>query len=252
MREISVLLPAFGNPTRATSAIRRSSMSSQRSSPASPCSANEGARRRLERKRAFPRPPRPPWAASQVSPSCTRSAMRVPSLSFTVVPSGTATRVSAPFAPWRAPPWPWLPLVARRCGWSRKPSSEATLRSATSHTSPPLPPSPPSGPPRGTCASRRNDTEPAPPSPARTCSCASSTNPEAIDPFLRWITPCQGFIQCKNELLEDVDEFAALAGAELDLAGGQGEQGVVAADADVLAGVDPGAALADDDGAGVQ
>src|SRR4051812_31120591 len=42
--------------------------------------------------------------------------------------------------------------------------------------SPPLPPSPPSGPPRGTCASRRNEMLPAPPSPAFTFSCASSTN----------------------------------------------------------------------------
>ena len=184
MREISVLLPAFGKPTRATSAISRSSMFSHRSSPDSPCSANEGARRRLLRKRALPRPPRPPRAASHVSPSCTRSATTVPSFSLIVVPSGTATRVSPPLAPWRPPPWPCVPLVARRNGWSLKPSSDATLRSATSHTSPPLPPSPPSGPPRGTCASRRNDTAPAPPSPARTCSCASSTNPEAITTIL--------------------------------------------------------------------
>ena len=46
---------------------------------------------------------------------------------------------------------------ARRWGWSRKASSEATLRSATSHTSPPLPPSPPFGPPSATGPSRRND-----------------------------------------------------------------------------------------------
>ncbi len=32
---------------------------------------------------------------------------------------------------------PWTPLPARRCGWSRNASSEATLWSATSHTSPP-------------------------------------------------------------------------------------------------------------------
>ena len=40
--------------------------------------------------------------------------------------------------------------AARRCGWSLKASSDATLRSATSHTSPPLPPSPPFGPPNAT------------------------------------------------------------------------------------------------------
>mgnify|MGYP006883611496 CR=1 FL=1 len=54
-------------------------------------------------------------------------------------------------------------------------------------------------------------------------------------------------------LLEHVqiwgDPEEALALAELDGAGGQGEQGVVATDANVLAGVELGAALADDDGA---
>src|SRR5918997_1856517 len=55
-------------------------------------------------------------------------------------------------------------------------SSDATLWSATSHTSPPEPPSPPSGPPLATCASRRNATEPAPPSPALACRLHSSTN----------------------------------------------------------------------------
>src|SRR5581483_4010242 len=69
--------------------------------------------------------------------------------------------------------------------------------------------------------------------------------------FSGWIRPSQGLIQRKNELFDDVDELAALAGAELDLAGGEGEERVVAADADVLTGVDAGAALADDDGAGV-
>ena len=56
----------------------------------------------------------------------------------------------------------WPPAGAGDRG---TPSSDATLRSATSQTSPPLPPSPPSGPPFGTCASRRNATQPAPPSP---------------------------------------------------------------------------------------
>ena len=51
------------------------------------------------------------------------------------------------------------------------------MRLATSHTSPPLPPSPPLGPPNATGPSRRNDTQPAPPSPPRTFSWASSTNP---------------------------------------------------------------------------
>src|SRR3954451_6271050 len=49
----------------------------------------------------------------------------------------------------------------------------------------------------------------------------------------------------------DVDELAALALAELHLAGGEGEEGVVAAASDVLTGVEAGAALAHDDRAGL-
>ena len=41
--------------------------------------------------------------------------------------------------PWRPLPLPWVPSVARRNGWSRKASSDATLWSATSQTSPPEP-----------------------------------------------------------------------------------------------------------------
>src|SRR5438094_5714643 len=49
--------------------------------------------------------------------------------------------------------------------------------------------------------------------------------------------------------LQNVDQFAALTGAELHLAGGEGEEGVVVAPAHVVAGVELGAPLADDDGA---
>src|SRR5205085_6237120 len=49
---------------------------------------------------------------------------------------------------------------------------------------------------------------------------------------------------------QDVDEAAAAAGAELHLAVGGGEQRVVAAPADVVAGVELGAPLTDDDRAG--
>src|SRR4051794_24647048 len=41
---------------------------------------------------------------------------------------------------------------------------------------PPRPPSPPSGPPRGTCASRRNVEAPSPPSPARSQTFTWSRN----------------------------------------------------------------------------
>ncbi len=122
-------------------------------------------------------PPRPPWAASQRSPAAARSARTVPSADRTVVPTGTGTSRSAPAAPWRFLPDPWRPSPARRWGWSRNPSSEAWFVVVTSQMSPPWPPSPPSGPPWDTCASRRTDTAPAPPSPAFTWSWASSTNP---------------------------------------------------------------------------
>src|SRR5919107_4976046 len=59
--------------------------------------------------------------------------------------------------------------------------------SQRSRTSPPRPPSPPSGPPLGTCASRRNDSAPSPPRPARTSMRARSASivrvtVEAMDP----------------------------------------------------------------------
>ena len=50
---------------------------------------------------------------------------------------------------------------------------------------------------------------------------------------------------------DDVDDLAAALGAELDRAGDEREQRVVAATADALAGVEVRAALADDDLAGV-
>src|SRR3546814_14698254 len=84
--------------------------------------------------------------------------------------------MSSPLRPCLPLPLPWVPLPAPRCGWSLNAISEETLWLTTSHTSPPLPPSPPSGPPIGVCASRRNDTLPAPPSPPLTWSPHSSTN----------------------------------------------------------------------------
>ena len=78
MAAISVDLPTFGNPTRATSASSLSSSRSQRSSPTSPCSAKDGARRRFDRNRALPRPPCPPAAARHRSPAWTRSASTAP------------------------------------------------------------------------------------------------------------------------------------------------------------------------------
>src|SRR5215207_1744475 len=283
MRLISVDLPTFGKPTSATSARSLSSSRSHHSSPTSPCSAKAGARRRLDRKRALPRPPRPPSAATKRSPAATRSASTSPSRSRTTVPTGTFTTTSSPPAPWRRLPMPCVPSSARRNGWSLNASSEATLWSATRTTSPPLPPSPPSGPPLATWASRRNDTEPAPPSPALTCRLHSSTNWDtrasiaaprsarrteasstnagrpsdapSAGPRTRHGPPRRAGRGrerwCAGSVGQDVDELAAPALAELHRAGRQGEQRVVAADADVLAGVEARAALADDDRAGV-
>src|SRR3954470_21572858 len=46
---------------------------------------------------------------------------------------------------------------------------------------------------------------------------------------------------------QDVDQLAAAAATELHPAGGRGEQRVIATPPDVVAGVERGAALADDD-----
>ena len=58
----SVDLPAFGSPTRPTSAMRRSSSRSQRSAPGSPFWAWRGVRWVAVAKWTLPRPPRPPRA----------------------------------------------------------------------------------------------------------------------------------------------------------------------------------------------
>src|SRR5207244_3159616 len=108
--------PAFGKPTSAASAISFSSSCNHRSSPYSPCSAKLGARRAFDKNRALPRPPRPPRAASQVSPWCTRSASSSPSSERTTVPSGTSTTRSAPPLPCNFWPRPWVPDPALRCG----------------------------------------------------------------------------------------------------------------------------------------
>src|SRR5215467_3795772 len=54
--------------------------------------------------------------------------------------------------------------------------SVLSASTACTITSPPLPPSPPFGPPNSTNFSRRNDTQPFPPSPERTYTLASSRN----------------------------------------------------------------------------
>src|SRR5688572_25835245 len=115
---------------------------------------------------------------------------------------------------------------------------------------PPRPPSPPSGPPRGTNFSRRKLAAPSPPSPACTSITASSMN------FMLSQTkkPCPrtGLARGTGKSASGRDHAHGLAVLrallrELDTAGHFGEQGVIASDADVLAGMNLGAALAHDD-----
>ena len=78
-------------------------------------------------------------------------------------------------APERLSPMPGCPFSLERCGRPWYPSSVVTWGSATSTMSPPLPPLPPSGPPSGLNFSRRTETHPWPPCPARRNSVTSST-----------------------------------------------------------------------------
>ena len=152
-----MLLPTLGKPTRATSASSLSSRRSQRSSPTSPCSAKAGARRRL-RQEAGVAPAAP--AALGGQPAVAGVDEVGQQVAVLVVHHGALghghDRGRRPRRRASSCPGRGCRSSARRCGWSRKASSEATLRSATSQTSPPVPPSPPSGPPLGTWASRRN------------------------------------------------------------------------------------------------
>src|SRR5262245_15112173 len=117
---------------------------------------------------------------------------------------------------------------------------------------PPRPPSPPEGPPRGTNFSRRNAALPSPPLPACTWMVASSMNfiwgsAQTKKPHrLR-----SGLIAASGGRLgrEDAHGFLVVRARDrvLDLARDARVQGVVAADADVDAGVDHGAALAHED-----
>src|SRR5665213_535506 len=127
--------------------------------------------------------------------------------------------------------------------------------------SPPLPPLPPSGPASGLNFSRRTETHPLPPCPARRCNVTLSTNVAIVLLPLRPHRPGKrdgraearpsGRVLVRREVSDlggdDVDDLATALAAELDRTGGEGEQGVVAATADVDAGVEVGAALADED-----
>src|SRR3954453_12378079 len=243
-------LPALGNPTSATSATVLSSRTTSRDSPGSPSRAKPGALRRGDASAALPRPPLPPRATTQRVPMPTRSVMVSPvASSRTTVPSGTGTTMSSPSAPSRIEPWPGLPLPALRCGCRCRSSSVVTLPSTTSVTSPPRPPLPPSGPPSGLNFSRCTEAQPWPPLPPATCSTARSTKVAAMQVSRgRRVETASGGLRLARD---DRDDAAAAQVTELDGAGGGREQRVVAASADVEAGVEVGAALANENLAGV-
>src|SRR3954453_15724512 len=128
--------------------------------------------------------------------------------------------------------------------------SVVTPGSTTRITSPPLPPLPPSGPPSGLNFSRWMDEQPGPPSPAATCRTTRSTNTlspyqsrragrDDARPALCGVAGLLGRQHC--------DGAAAALGAELHGTGREREQRVVATAADLVARVEVGAALPDDD-----
>src|SRR5690606_29376201 len=110
------------------------------------------------------------------SPGVSMSCRTWPSADFTTVPSGTGSSSDSPSAPERRSPMPNPPLPLLRCGEWWYDSSVVTCGSATSTMLPPSPPLPPSGPPRGLNFSRRTETQPLPPLPARRCRVTVSTN----------------------------------------------------------------------------
>src|SRR3954454_11470446 len=270
MAAISEDLPALGKPTSPTSATLLSSRTRSRFSPGSPSKANPGALRRVEASAALPRPPRPPCAATNRLPAPVRSASTSPSSSSTTVPSGTRSSRSSPSAPLRLLPAPCLPLPAFWCGWWWKSSSVWTLASTTRITSPPRPPLPPSGPPSGLNFSRWTEATPWPPLPAVRCSTTRSTKLAMVASSLghpvrthegrlpvargRPVMVVRVGAWCRarsDARRDDVHGLASAREAELHRTRLEGEQRVVLAPADAGARVELGAALADEDLAGL-
>src|SRR4051794_19771956 len=140
-------------------------------------------------------------------------------------------------------------------------------------TSPPWPPLPPSGPPSGLNFSRCTEATPSPPDPPATWSVTWSTKlGTATSGSLHFDVLCPHDAaettlgrsavadrpNVKNvgrlfgrDRRNDVDDLAATTPSELDSTCRQREERVVAATADVGAGVEVRAALANDDLAGV-
>src|SRR5262245_48419952 len=159
--------------------------------------------------------------------------------------------MSCPSRPARLFPSPCRPRSATNCLWYWKAISVFAEGSVTIQTEPPVPPLPPSGPPRGTPFSRRNERQPSPPRPPRTRILASSTK-VTVRPVGAKSAPRRrreaggsgfGFGGRGREHAHDVADAPAIA--ELDDPRDHGEERVVLAAADVLAGLDRCAALPD-------
>ena len=170
-------------------------------------------------------------------------------------PGGDGTTRSVPVRPCLPLPWPWVPEVALRYGWSLKESSEATLWSANSQTSPP-------------CRRLRRRGRPGNVgfAPERHRSGAAiagfhmdlalvneHTRLLAVScarPSANWVEVQHdletGLVAGRSDRL-DVHKPSPVALSETDMAFDQGEQCIVAPPSHAAARVEPGAALADDD-----
>src|SRR5574337_270861 len=242
-------------PSRPTSASSRSSSRRLRASPGQPGVFCRGARLVLLLKCRLPKPPSPPLASSTRSPGTSSSAITSSlSWSVTIVPTGMRSTMSGAAAPHWSDPRPGSPLRASWRRAERKSIKVFRPRSATANTLPPRPPSPPSGPPNGMNFSRRKLTQPAPPFPAATSIVASSTNFICADDKKPRQAGAVSHGACgapgSGRRDRDRPMVARAFDGERYRAVDEREQGVVAADADVPAGVELGTALAHDDRAG--
>ena len=179
MREISVDLPAFGNPTSPTSA---SSFSSSRSRCSSPGVPGFMLGRRLVGGGGEPRIAPSAAAAFRDDETLARlGEVEQPLAGVLVVDDGAdghrqLDRLAVVPCPVAA-----LAVTAALgfvLGVEAEMEQGVVVLLATRTTSPPRPPSPPLGPPRGTNFSRRNARQPLPPSPAFTRILTSSINME--------------------------------------------------------------------------
>ena len=255
-------LPALGKPTSATSATLLSSSTTSRTSPGSPSSAKPGALRLVLARRGVAEPalaalgddvacrPRRRGRRAGCRPRRRRRCR-----------SGRAPRGRRPWRRCASSPGP----ACRRspCGAGGSGGRAATWcpTRTTRTTSPPSPPSAPSGPPSGLNFSRRTLAQPLPPSPAATCRTARSTNVAMRVLFERKAAragpACAGppsdacCVQVGQPTWTMLTVLRPRLAPNCTAPGLEREQRVVAATADAVTGVEVGAALADEDLAGL-